>query len=428
MRILNRLRQLPSEGRLYIYGAGGAGLALKQRMEKYGFSNITFIDTHKSGELGGARIFGFSEYLTLRCPDDVVIIASTYENEIATNLKKEGIFDYFVYKDTRQFYLSRAVCSQLLPEQRFKLLDIGARDPLSQAFWAPLDEDRLRIYAFEPDEDECQLINSIFAESPLALTCYPTALWSEEGEVPFWYCERQPQNSSIYPIDFHYFERWQIIDEGIQTHQGAKMRPVRKMTIQVTTLDLWAARHDVSSVDFAKLDTQGGELEILNGGWSVVDSMLGLILETAFLETYKGRSLFGDVDAALRAHGFHFFDFYRNHLCGRLVPGASNPHSYFGTRFRNFVESDVLYFKDPIREEYLGLPMDGWTAERIFKLVALADTCSQLFFALELLMWAEGFLARQGDAVGSTTAGNLYWKYAPLYSQIYPDFVVPCPM
>ena len=427
MRILSRMNQLSETGRVFIYGAGGAGLALKRRMEESGAPDAAFIDSFGSGELQGTRVYSLAEYLADRQPGDAIVIASTYAVQIADGLKERGIFDYFIYLDTSEFLLSRAVCDRLPSESTFQLLDIGARDPLSQPFWAPLDEARLRIHGFEPDEKECAFINEIFSDSPLSLTCHPVALWSEPGEVPFWYCERTPENSSVYPPDFHYHDRFRLAEEGVSTTRGSQMRPVRRMSMRATTLDDWAAAQRPGPMDFAKLDTQGSELDILKGGWTVARDLLGLVLEASFIESYEGRPLFADVDAALRGHGFHFFDFYRNTLSGWLIPGSRGMHPDFGTRFQRFPETDVLYFKDPIREEHLGLPMDGWTSERLFKLAALADACNQSYFGLELLQWAEGFLERQGDHPGAEAAGSLYGALAPRYADAYPDFAAPRP-
>lgn len=425
MRLLTRMEQLPTEGRICIYGAGGAGADLRKRIEKAGMSVALFIDTFNDGEHDGCQVLRFDNYLDCRAETDAIVVASTFEIDISRSLRESGIINFFLYKDTRQFFLARAVCDQLGKGGRFTLLDIGARDPLSQPFWASLDEDKVRFYGFEPDVEECDRINAEYADGPLDFTCYPIGLWSEKKNVPFYFCRSEPENSSMYPINFNYYDRWQVIDDGVQRTLGERMRPVDEVMLPVDTLDNWKQDNRIGDVDFAKLDTQGGELEILKGGWTVGESLLGMIVEAAFVESYAGRPLFADLNAILREKGFQFFDFYRNNMSGRLVPGANITHSYFGTRFGIFSETDMLYFRDPIQMEREGKDVSFFTADKLFKLVALADTCSQVYFAFELLLWGERFLPASGDTEGGERARLLYERYANVYRETYPEVVIP---
>jgi hypothetical protein len=66
---------------------------------------------------------------------------------------------------------------------------------------------------------------------------------------------------------------------------------------------------------FLELDTQGSELDILQGSeYLLTTSLLGLQVEVEFFPIYKDQPLFSDVDSHLRPMGFCLFDLSRYRL------------------------------------------------------------------------------------------------------------------
>src|SRR5207248_2510884 len=82
------------------------------------------------------------------------------------------------------------------------------------------------------------------------------------------------------------------------------MEPAGTSEIPVARLATWAHQAGVDRVDFIKLDTQGSELDILQGAGFLLDDCLGLQLEVMFSPLYEGQPLFADVDTYLRSRGF----------------------------------------------------------------------------------------------------------------------------
>ena len=92
-------------------------------------------------------------------------------------------------------------------------------------------------------------------------------------------------------------------------------------------------------VDFIKLDIQGGELEALKGGETVLSSSLGLEIEVEFIEMYTSQPLFGDVCAFLQERGFEFVDFTSiNRWQREQKPQRGYGQTVFG---------DALFLKSP---------------------------------------------------------------------------------
>ena len=82
--------------------------------------------------------------------------------------------------------------------------------------------------------------------------------------------------------------------------------------VQTVALDSYLPTVGVHHVDFLELDTQGTELDILQGGKTfLASSILGIRVEVEFSPMYQDQFLFSDVDAYVRQFGFMLFDLSR---------------------------------------------------------------------------------------------------------------------
>jgi hypothetical protein len=79
------------------------------------------------------------------------------------------------------------------------------------------------------------------------------------------------------------------------------------VTVPVVPLDQWAEAQSVTDISFLKIDTQGSELDILEGSRHVVKNCVGVQVEVEFSPIYHNQPLFADVDAWLRKQGFHLW-------------------------------------------------------------------------------------------------------------------------
>ena len=75
---------------------------------------------------------------------------------------------------------------------------------------------------------------------------------------------------------------------------------IKTLPVQTTRLD------DIPDLpcDYAKLDVQGSELDVLRGGEKTMGGAVVLEVEAEFVPLYKGQPLFGDVQVFLRERGF----------------------------------------------------------------------------------------------------------------------------
>lgn len=82
------VRDLPCEGNVCIYGAGGAGSKVKKMIDekRKDIRVMYFIDTFKGGEFEGVDVVHADKMKFIENEYDSVLVASTYWREIVQNL------------------------------------------------------------------------------------------------------------------------------------------------------------------------------------------------------------------------------------------------------------------------------------------------------------------------------------------------------
>ena len=313
--------------------------------------------------------------------------------------------------------LGDALLTHRLGDEPFVLLDGGARGAEVDARWNRLDAARLTIYGFEPDEQECERLNSVSHQSGARRLYYPVGLWSVDGTLPF-HENHASGGSSFMEQNQAVSDRWKF-ENPTQTALATEIfRPKRTYDVKVVTLASWAQQHDVGAIDFVKLNVQGGELEILRKAGPVLDSVLGLLLEASFCESYRGRPFFSDVDVFLRARGFVFFDLLAHHYIGRANAPIAQQHlrsvrpklGQLVSAWGQLIEGHALYLRDPVAEFPDGPPDDAW-ARRALKLACVAEIYGQIEYAFELVAWASRADDDQGLAALIEQAAETYRRF-----------------
>jgi len=89
------------------------------------------------------------------------------------------------------------------------------------------------------------------------------------------------------------------------------------------------------------VDTQGTELDILQGATASIKSTTVVEVEVEFAPLYQGQPLFADVDSFLRSQGFYLHDLGNVlHVKPRSYPSTGGPKG-------RIISADALYFRDP---------------------------------------------------------------------------------
>lgn len=181
-------------------------------------------------------------------------------------------------------------------ELQFTILDVGAREihGNQEPFYRLLSLfPGSRVIAVEPDEALCRTQN---ASARAGVTYYPEALGRTEESRKFYETE-DPMCSSLYRPNSALLDRY----------NNMEVARLRKVTdVQTTSLDTFSSSHGIEQVDFIKIDIQGAELEVFQGGVATLQNVLGIVSEAEFIRHYVDQPLFGDVCHFLDGQGLQF--------------------------------------------------------------------------------------------------------------------------
>jgi hypothetical protein len=153
-----------------------------------------------------------------------------------------------------------------------------------------------------------------------------------------------PYGSSLFPIDpavgdLYVAPHWVDFDYTIKEALSTS----RTEVIETITLDAMVAKSGgkIPLPDFLSLDTQGSELEILDGSPQCVVSALGVVCEVEFVSLYDGQPLLGDIFKFMQSNGFVFCGFSE-------ILNGSYYRAPIGLRGRGIpVTTDALFLKRP---------------------------------------------------------------------------------
>ncbi len=179
-----------------------------------------------------------------------------------------------------------------LHDARFAtLLDIGAAvgefSLAAKAAWPDI-----KIFAFEP-------IPASFAQLQQNLSKLPgceainVALGEKRGEVSFEQSTATDSSSLLKMADTH---------KKAFPH-SAKTQTI---TVQLERLDDISARLNVIDPVFIKIDVQGYESKVLEGGEQTIGRAKVVIVETSFEPLYEGQDLFPQIYQYFSDRGFAF--------------------------------------------------------------------------------------------------------------------------
>lgn len=189
----------------------------------------------------------------------------------------------------------------------FNLLEIGAAKTgkTKEPFYKILDYfPHSKIIGFEIDKRVCDKMNSDASEG---IKYYPYAL-GKANEKKKLYNTQAPMCTSLYKPNEKLISLYNNLDFAYLKNETE---------IETITLDNFISKNTIDNLDFIKIDTQGSELDIFNGGKNSLKNVVKIICEVEFVPIYEDQPLFGDVNKFLNDNGFMFNKFLG--LSGRAL-------------------------------------------------------------------------------------------------------------
>ncbi len=197
------------------------------------------------------------------------------------------------------FFRLMTLVRQIEPELAFTMLEIGAL-PLknnAEPFYHLCEFfPQSRIIGFEVDAPLCAQMNQ---ETPPQFEYYATALGKTDGEAPFYVTEK-PMCCSLYRPNEALLSKYNALEAC------ALKQEIR---VQTASLDRFVAEHQINDIDFIKIDIQGAELDVFEGGSGALKNVVCIVSEVEFIPVYQNQPLFGDVCAYLDKQDLMFHKF-----------------------------------------------------------------------------------------------------------------------
>jgi len=148
----------------------------------------------------------------------------------------------------------------------------------------------------------------------------------------------------------------------------------------VKSIDSIIQDNSIQDVDFVKIDTQGSELLILQGGQrELMPKVFGLQIEVEFIEMYEKQPFFRNVDEFMNASGFQLIDI-RRHYWKR-----KDFYDYSGSG--QLIFGDALYFKktDVLKRELSCIKDNSYARSKIIKCILTCIVYKMYDYAVSLL-------------------------------------------
>lgn len=217
--------------------------------------------------------------------------------------------------------------AQCFSDEPLVVVDVGARLGIDRR-WTELLGD-FRAVLFEPEEKEAEKLGRELSDK---YTVMSLALSDAKRSRTLYVCE-SPGCSSLHKPKMSFLSRFP---------KSERFDVVVEQQLETVALDDAMSRAGFGYCDHIKIDTQGHELQIVQGGSEALKTCLCLETEVEFSTMYDGQCLFSDIDPVIRDAGFELFDLRRSYWQREQPDHVSYVKG-------QLVFGDALYFVSPER-------------------------------------------------------------------------------
>lgn len=104
----------------------------------------------------------------------------------------------------------------------------------------------------------------------------------------------------------HYTSSFLPVSEGVvKGFPDTDFSEVKRVPVQVTTIEKYAVEHQILNAKLLKIDVQGYELEVLKGCGEFLDRIEYVFVEVEFKTLYVGSPSWRSIVSFLFKRGFH---------------------------------------------------------------------------------------------------------------------------
>ena len=214
---------------------------------------------------------------------------------------------------SRQSQMPNSEGAELI-ENRLVIHHVGGRGGIRGFPVLPAFERDFINVMYDADENCVPEMLEYSKSQPSKTMVLPYCISAGDGDCIF-HLNYDPFTSSIYPFNPRYAQfyspypavnSWPRNDYVV----GDTLCTMEEVSLSTTSLDAVVLdRGEAPSPDLLSLDTQGSELDILNGASRLLDTtVLAVQTEVELHPFYLGQPLFGDICEFLARYGFDFVE------------------------------------------------------------------------------------------------------------------------
>ncbi|MBU1012535.1 MAG: FkbM family methyltransferase [Bacteroidetes bacterium] len=274
--------------------------------------------------------------------------------------------------------------------EKITLIDIGARWGVNPP-WDGVDSEFIIYYGFEPDKEECALLNKNTTKN---ITYFPIAISDIEGESSL-YLTNEPGCSSIlcpnneFLSKFYLSERWEVEKQiKIQTI------PLKKILVTNNILP-----------DIVKIDVQGLAFQVLIGmGNEFISDSLFFEIEVEYNEMYKGEHFFPEIYNLMYENGFVLIDVCNYYAKQKNLPISNSTRGQIMFADTFFIISIDHFYNKKLEDQI--------KHTKIWKIVLILCAYGQFDLALEFALHPDSNLSSEEKK----TIKDCIYKYTKLGS------------
>jgi len=185
---------------------------------------------------------------------------------------------------------------RVLPWKSRTIIDVGAHDGSVAQQFDILYKPNF-IACVEPNPEKLVLLKA--KNFSAAVKIFPYALGGKEGKITLNLFSDADSNS-IFEIN----------PEATKNYRYA-VNKIKSIEVPLRKLDDVFEECSLDYLDFLKINTEGSELEILQGAKKRLNKISFIVTETMFFERYKGQPLFKDIENLLQKAGFMLIGTFR---------------------------------------------------------------------------------------------------------------------
>lgn len=315
--------------------------------------------------------------------------------------------------------LKDILSNNFLKNDPFVLFDIGASQGIDEHWkiYSPF----LNSYGFDPLVKEMNRLNKI--ESNPHIKYFDAFIVNSKKNL-----KKKNYNKKGWAPDS--YRRSSAIRASEIVKKSYKLNfnnndPEMIMSDNHYSIDEYLKNHkEIQNVDFIKIDTDGFDIDVINGSVKTFKdkNVLGLFVECQFQGPLSNHAnSFFNIDRELRNHGFSLFDLETYRYSKSVLPDTFYYDIFAQTKSGQILAGDALYIRDFMAKDYIMQFGDLSLIKKIklitiFELYGLFDCAAEIIIHLQKNKSINDTLARRWLDMLTHKNNTTYSDYNSLIS------------